>query len=510
VEHKQRLQFIGLTPHDADLLQQLRPLFEANVPAVVDAFYDHLLGFPETAQLLRDHTTVERLKKLQRDYLLRIVVGTFDEAYFADRLRIGKTHERVGLNPHWYLLGYSIYFALLAPLVRRQYGDDAVVALEKVFMLDASLAVDAYITSDRYRRLQQLESIVNDSGDVIFLLDNELRFRSWNRAAEDVFGWTAAEVLGKHLSMIVPSELLKGGELARIDKEIHEHGHYQFESVRLSKDGRHVPVEATVSELRDPQGNPIGRSAILRDIAGRKQLEEEKLRAERLAVIGTMSAKLAHEIRNPLSSITLNIDLVGDEIETLTKDNAEAGKESRSLLRSLDSEVRRIQRVTEDYLKFARLPKPIRDRVQLNDILNQGLSFLDSLFVATGVALHTEWDPTLPALQVDESQLWQAILNLVRNAIEAMPSGGTLTVRTESLDDRVVLTVSDTGKGMTKEESAQVFTPFFSTKVGGTGLGLPLTQQIITEHGGQIRCESAPGQGTTFIIKFPLSHGKAS
>ena len=506
-DREQRLKFLGLTARDAELLRALRPLFEKHVAAVEDAFYDQLLGFPETAQLLRDHTTVERLKKLQRDYLLRITEGNFDDAYFADRLRIGRTHERVGLSPHWYLLAYNIYFKLLVPLIR---DVETITALEKVFMLDASLAMDAYIASDRYRHLQQLESIVNDSGDVIFSLDTEMRFRSWNRAAERVFGWSAAEILGKHISMIVPPELLKAGELMRIDEAMRDHGHHHFETVRLTRDGRQVPVEVTVSELRDPQGHAIGRSAILRDITGRKHLEEEKLRAERLAVIGAMSAKLAHEIRNPLSSITLNIELVRDEVETLSKNNPDAGKESRSLLESLDSEVRRIQRVTEDYLKFARLPKPMRDRVQLNEILDQGLSFLNSLFSATGVTLRTELDHKLPALHADEGQLWQAILNLVRNAIEAMPSGGTLTVRTETHGSCVVLTVADTGKGMTEAECAQVFTPFFSTKVGGTGLGLPLTQQIITEHGGQIRCESAPNQGTTFVIEFPLSHGQKS
>jgi len=506
-DREQRLKFLGLTARDAELLRALRPLFEKHVAAVEDAFYDQLLSFPETAQLLRDHTTVERLKKLQRDYLLRITEGNFDDAYFADRLRIGRTHERVGLSPRWYLLAYNIYFKLLVPLIQ---DVETITALEKVFMLDASLAMDAYIASDRYRHLQQLESIVNDSGDVIFSLDTEMRFRSWNRAAERVFGWSASEMLGKHISMIIPPELLKAGELIHIDEAMRAHGHHHFETVRLTRDGRQVPVEVTVSELRDPQGHAIGRSAILRDITGRKHLEEEKLRAERLAVIGAMSAKLAHEIRNPLSSITLNIELVRDEVETLSRNNPDAGKESRSLLESLDSEVRRIQRVTEDYLKFARLPKPMRDRVQLNEILDQGLSFLNSLFSATSVTLRTELDPKLPALHADEGQLWQAILNLVRNAIEAMPSGGTLTVRTETSGGQVVLTVADTGKGMTEAECAQVFTPFFSTKVGGTGLGLPLTQQIITEHGGQIRCESVPNQGTRFIIEFPLSHGQKS
>jgi PAS domain S-box-containing protein len=506
-DREQRLHFLGIGPRDLQLLRELRPLFETIASTAVDGFYEQLLTFPETAQLLQDHTTVERLKKLQRDYLLRITDGNFDAAYFDDRLRIGRTHERVGLNPHWYLLGYSLYFELLAPAVRKQHGDEAVVALEKVFMLDASLAVDAYITSDRYRHLQQLESIINDSADVIFALDTEMRFRSWNRAAEAVFGWRAEEILGKPFRVLVPPEVLQAGELTHIEGEIQRGGRCHLETVRLAKDGRRVPVEVSVSLLRDPQGNPIGRSAILRDVTTRKHLEEEKLRAERLAVIGTMSARLAHEIRNPLSSITLNIELVRDEINTFARNNPEAGKEARALLQSLDSEVRRIQRVTEDYLQFARMPNPRRETVQFNEVIGQGLAFMESLFEATQVTVQTRFDPTLPALQADESQLWQAVLNLVRNAIEAMPKGGTLTIRTEHRAPHIVLTVADTGKGITEEERRQLFKPFFSTKTGGTGLGLPLTQQIIAEHGGQIHCESVPGRGTTFHIELPIHHG---
>jgi PAS domain S-box-containing protein len=519
-EREQRLKFLGFTARDAELLQALRPLFERNIMAIEDAFYDQLLSFPDTEQLLRDHTTVVRLKKLQSDYLLRITEGNFDEAYFNDRLRIGKTHERVGLSPRWYLLGYNIYFRLFVPLIGEFYAKDpgrgyeSIVALEKAFMLDASLAMDAYIVSDRYRHLQQLESIVNDSADVIFSLDNANRFRSWNQAAERVFGWRAGEILGKPFTLIMPPELVQAGEMDRIDRAIQAEGHYNLETVRLSKDGRRVPVEVSVSLLRDPQGQPIGRSAILRDITGRKRLEEEKLRAERLAVIGAMSARLAHEIRNPLSSITLNIDLVRDEVDTLSKNNTTSASEARSLLQSIDSEVRRIQRVTEDYLQFARMPKPWRESVSLNEILAQGLTFMDSLFSATHVDLRTEFDAALPTIEADEGQLWQAILNLVRNALEAMPNGGTLLVSTTRSGSRVVLTVRDTGKGMSEQERQQVFKPFFSTKPSGTGLGLPLTQQIIAEHGGSIRCESTPNKGTTFVIELPLAeeprHAKKS
>jgi PAS domain S-box-containing protein len=508
-EREQRLKFLSLTERDEQLLKALRPLFEKHLATIEDAFYDHLLSFPETAQLLRDRTTVERLKKLQHDYLMRITEGNFDDAYFADRLRIGRTHERVGLSPRWYLIAYSQYFKIIAPLIHNYYADDpvrateSVVALEKAFMLDASLAMDAYIESDRFRRLQQLESIVNDSADVIFSLDDENRFRTWNRAAEDIFGWRAEEIIGQHVSVIVPPELMKAGELARIADRIRKDGHCSMETERIAKDGHRVYVEVTVSALRGVQGNVIGRSVILRDVTERKRLEEAKLQAERLAVIGAMSARLAHEIRNPLSSITLNIDLASDEIESLARGSGGTAEEARTLLKSIASEVRRIQRVTEDYLKFARMPKPHRERVALNELLGRGLSFMKSLFEATGVKFHTAFEPSLPDVSADEEQLWQAVLNLIRNAIEAMPKGGALTVSTARDGKEVVVRISDTGGGMTETERQQIFKPFFSTKTGGTGLGLPLTQQIIIEHDGAIECESAQGKGTTFIIHLP-------
>jgi len=137
-----------------------------------------------------------------------------------------------------------------------------------------------------------------------------------------------------------------------------------------------------------------------------------------------------------------------------------------------------------------------------------------SLFSATKINVRTELDPSLPSIEADEGQLWQAILNLVRNALEAMPNGGSLLVQTTRLGSRVILTVRDTGKGMSEQERQQVFKPFFSTKSSGTGLGLPLTQQIVAEHGGSIRCESAPNKGAAFVIELPLpeepKHAKKS
>jgi len=510
-KREQRLKFLGFTERDTTLLRALRPVIEAHAHAIVDGFYEHLESFPETAEVLRARTSPEHLKELFRQYLLRITDGNFDDNYFAERQRIGHTHERVGLSPRWYLLSYHHLFRGIVPLIRRHYGDehwlaeDSIVALDKAFTLDASLAMDAYIASDRYRRMQELESVINDSADAIFTVDSQKCFRSWNRAAEEVFGWRAEEIIGKPVRFIVPPDLLASGELEQIDREVLAHGHIHLETVRLAKDGRRVPVELSLSSLRDPQGDPIGRCAILRDITERKHLEESKLQAERLAVIGAMSAKLAHEIRNPLSSITLNLSLVGDEAATLAEVEPAATAEMRVLLSAIGAEVRRIQRVTEDYLQFAKMPKPRRDLVALNDLLTQGLSFLQTSFDAAKVTLRRELDAKLPPVYGDEAQLWQAILNLIRNAVEAMPHGGELTLATMRGGAGVVLRVADTGKGIDPAARANLFKPFFSTKPSGTGLGLPLTQQIVTEHGGRIRCESSAERGTVFIVELPMA-----
>jgi len=262
----------------------------------------------------------------------------------------------------------------------------------------------------------------------------------------------------------------------------------------------HVFLEDTVAQ----------RTATLRqEIVERKRLEAAKIQSERLAAVGSMAAKLAHEIRNPLGTIKLNLDLLGDEIGLLGPGSPATTDEAKTLLQAINSEVRRIQRVAQDYLQFSRLPRLNREPVRLNEVLTRELAFLAPMFSAAHVVVATEFDPALPVFQADPDQLWQAILNLIRNAVEVMPHAGKLTLRTACETDEVVLHLTDTGKGMSVEDRSQIFRPFFTTKLSGTGLGLTVVQQIISEHGGRIECESVPGQGTTFSLYFPL-HAETS
>jgi len=246
-------------------------------------------------------------------------------------------------------------------------------------------------------------------------------------------------------------------------------------------------------------------TALQAEITARKRLEKAKLQAERLAAVGTTAAQVAHEVRNPLGSITLNLDLIQKEVDYLATTSSHPPTEARVLVNEMRTEVHRIQHVIDDYLQFARLPKAQRQSLVVNDLLEQKLAFMQREFEEAKVTLATTFDSTVTTINADAAQLWQVVLNLIRNSLDAMPRGGVLTITTQRRADELLVRVIDTGEGMSEEQTRQVFMPFFSTKKAGTGLGLALAQQIISDHGGHIECESVRGQGSTFMIYLPLA-----
>jgi signal transduction histidine kinase len=227
---------------------------------------------------------------------------------------------------------------------------------------------------------------------------------------------------------------------------------------------------------------------------------DELRRAERLAAVGRISAQITHEIRNPLNAIGLNAELLAEELAQLPN-----GSEAGPLVAAISREVDRLNGVTEEYLRFARLPRPALSRHDLNELLAGLLDFLSAEHAAARIEVRRELDPTLPPIRADEGQIRAVFLNLLRNSREAMPQGGCVTVTTRREDGAAVAQVSDTGGGIPPGDLTRIFEPFYSTKERGTGLGLAFTRQVVEEHGGLIRCESAVGSGTTFTIRLPAA-----
>jgi len=351
-----------------------------------------------------------------------------------------------------------------------------------------------------------LDRIVAEYPDAIIQMDLDGRIVLWNRGAEQTFGYAADEVIGESIDILLPQKKKYAKELAALRRQLERKGFVSArETVRCAKDGREVPVLLTETTLKDAEGTPIGSFVILKDISDQKRLERRLIQSERLTVIGRMASHLAHEIKNPLNSILLNAELLGDEIEELSGEDRARGSEARGLLDVILREVRQLRKVTELYLDFARSPRNVTRRVSINGLLRQIIRFLKNDCAERNIRINKALSRDVPWASVDPIKLRQAFLNIVRNAIEAIGSDGELTIASRLAGDQIEIEVTDTGKGMTPDELDQLFTPFFTTKHRGTGLGVAYTQQVVLEHNGEIRCDSTTGQGTTFVVTLPVS-----
>ena len=226
--------------------------------------------------------------------------------------------------------------------------------------------------------------------------------------------------------------------------------------------------------------------------------------SERLAAIGKMAAHVTHEIRNPLSSISLNIELLEEE---LASQNVTG--EGRELLASITREVERLRNLSEEYLRLARIPSPRMDSEDVAPLLADLAKFSRPELERAGCELVVRLQNDLPPVLFDEAQIRQAVLNLLRNAREAMPAGGAVELGATAEGMSVIVSVSDRGGGIPDDIRDRVFDPFFSTKGEGTGLGLAITRRIVEAHGGSLTCDARDGGGTTFLLALPLASSKS-
>ncbi|HSF07340.1 MAG TPA: ATP-binding protein [Methylomirabilota bacterium] len=229
--------------------------------------------------------------------------------------------------------------------------------------------------------------------------------------------------------------------------------------------------------------------------------QEELIVSERMATVGRFSLQVAHEVRNPISAIELNAEILQDIVRARPGQDPD---EADALVSAIREQVRTLDAHTEEYLTFARFPRPHYEEESLNSLVEEVGEFIRPVATRQGLQLRVATDPRVPVMEIDRGLLRQAILNLLKNGLEALSRGHELTLASRRDGDAVEISVSDDGPGIPEDVAKRLFEPFFTTKPQGTGLGLSIARQITEEHGGEVRWENRPGGGACFTIRLPI------
>lgn len=246
---------------------------------------------------------------------------------------------------------------------------------------------------------------------------------------------------------------------------------------------------------------PMAFWYIRRAVKKTSDLEKRAMNSERLAFVGTLAGGLAHEIRNPLSTMNINLQLLKEDILSMVGENS---KRASHKIQALQREAQRLEEILNDFLRFARGQKLELENEDMNDILDEVVDFVTPKLKQKNILILKSYDAYLPLCRIDKNLIKQAILNVIINAEQAMEHGGELMVRTSGDKKYIQIDITDTGAGIPKDSIDKIFQIYFSTKKTGTGLGLPTTKRIIEEHKGTIAVQSEEGKGTNFSIKLPV------
>jgi PAS domain S-box-containing protein len=530
-ERTEREAFVRLTPEECTLLESLHPVIEPFADTFVQAFYEHLLGFSGTRELVADENLRKRLLLSQREYLVSLFSGEYGAAHYESRLRIGFTHERIRLDPKWYLGAYALYISLLTPFITDHFSGDppraaaTIMALHKVLNLDMQLAMEAYILAseeklrcsnrelerlnreldtrvrERTRELTTSEartrSMIEQSPSLIYQVEPDGRFESLNRTLLERLGYEREELVGKQHDVIVAPEqrntYLKEIERAR------KAGRHHFDIVLSTRDGQRVEAEVSAIVV-EPHADRSPLRVWLRDVTERNRMSRQVQQAQKLAAVGQLAAILAHEVRNPLNAMELYLTLLDRRASETDGDLRD------SMIRAIGnirSEVTRLNELVNDFLLLARPGDLRRNPTDVHAIIDEVLQLEMLRAERQKVRIRREYGRDLPIAQVDQAKLKQALINVVTNALDVMPEGGTLRVRTRRKNGNLRIEVNDTGSGI--PPGVNVFELFFTTKSKGTGMGLNIVEGIIQQHGGHVDVSSTEGKGTTLALEIPLS-----
>lgn len=357
-------------------------------------------------------------------------------------------------------------------------------------------------------KMQQQAALLDVSQDAIFVRDMQTGISFWNRSAERMFGWTAAEAQGKRVADLVFQD--EPAWLDIVNRTVTESGTWSGELHPTTRAGKKLSVEARCALVRNAAGQPKALLVVNTDITEKKKLEEQFYRAQRMESIGVLAGGIAHDLNNILTPVVMGVDLLRQPLGDQAR---------RSMLDTIKASTDRAQDLIKQILSFARGMEGQRVPLQIKHIVRDVEKMVEHAF-PKNIALRSDLPRDLCLVSGDSTQLYQIVMNLCVNARDAMPKGGTLSLRGRNVEvdpttvlrhagarpgPHVLVEVEDTGTGIAPELLEKIFDPFFTTKdIGkGTGLGLSTTLGIVKSHGGFITVRSELNVGTTFAVYLP-------
>jgi PAS domain S-box-containing protein len=338
------------------------------------------------------------------------------------------------------------------------------------------------------------DSVLQNMGNALITADRAGRISLLNRAAAALFEVSVSDWIGRSL-LALPRNYTALAEILTDTLTEQKPRRYQEISITNGKNEA-IPLRVQTSFLRDAENAITGVIGIVDDLRQAKEMEARQRKLDRLEALSQMTASVAHEIRNPLVTLSLGIRYL--------EKNLEAQSENQETIQRLQRQVDRLTQIVNEFLAFSRPPSLNPDLCDIAQLLDQAMEISDSYLAEKGITVHREYEPGLAKISVDREHLERVIRNLISNAVDAMPEGGHLHLRVfVCSQDALAIQVQDTGVGIPPEVSGRIFEPFYTTKSKGTGLGLTIAQRIIEEHGGQLSVQSQVGKGTTFTILLP-------
>jgi PAS domain S-box-containing protein len=423
-------------------------------------------------------------------------------------------HARHGFISHWppsrFLAGQMKVRMLIVERLRESYAKDRKHLVELLTLLDQEfyeriLHITDFFVEAREEALRDEEEshrkgIENAPAPIFRLSCEDGMILKANREAEKVTGYAREEIIGKPIWALHPPE--EHERLLQLSQETNNQGYVSREDLHLiAKDGRIVPVSVYFGVIEHHGEKTI--QGIYMDVSDRKRLESQLIQSEKMAAIGQLAAGIAHEIRNPLGII---MNALYDLSEILPTDNPEV----REDLQIAKDEILRAQEIINNLLEFSREGGVEMEEVNINDLLRRTLRLMHKYLQTNNVRVVTSFGK-VGACVANQNALRQVFLNLITNAVQAMPEGGELRLRTQRTPEKsVLLEFSDTGVGIPPQHLNSVFNPFFTTKEPGkgTGLGLSIVHSVIKRYQGNITVQSKPNIGTTFLIELPCPCAK--